>query len=195
MAILRDRQDISVPLCGVLWGDRIVPLAMECIPLDVEGPHFAVGDFYAFRIDVGVDPALNPKAFLCCRRGDQVDDDFMAHERFAAPILADERKQAMFDFVPLARAGREMTDRDGQPCFVGQFLKFPFPQPDAIPVAAAAVGRDQQALGLGIPLAPHRMPPATDALDREGRGVMVDPDADPSGVFRHIVHTVRRGTP
>ena len=54
--------------------------------------------------------------------GDQVDDDRMAHQRFAAPVLRDEGKRTVLDFVPFAGSGREVADRDLQPGFVGQFL-------------------------------------------------------------------------
>src|ERR1017187_8566995 len=34
--------------------------------------------------------------------GHQIDDDFMAHQRLATPVLSDEGEQPMFDLVPLA---------------------------------------------------------------------------------------------
>jgi len=37
-----------------------------------------------------------------------VDDDAIADERFGAPVLRDEREQAMFDLIPLAGSRREM---------------------------------------------------------------------------------------
>jgi hypothetical protein len=43
---------------------------------------------------------------------DQVDDHLVAGQRPAAPVLADVREQAVLDLVPLARAGREVTDLD-----------------------------------------------------------------------------------
>jgi len=44
--------------------------------------------------------------------GDELDDDQVANERLAAPVLRDEREQAMLYLVPLARAGRHVVDRD-----------------------------------------------------------------------------------
>ena len=46
--------------------------------------------------------------------GDQLDDGLVADQRLAAPVLGDEREQPMLDLVPLAGAGRQMTDRDGR---------------------------------------------------------------------------------
>ena len=61
-------------------------------------------------------------------RGDQVDDDLMAHQGLTSPIQADVRKQAMFDRVPLARAWREVAHPEGQGKFIGESLQLPLPQ-------------------------------------------------------------------
>ena len=82
--------------------------------------------------------------------GDQLDDDLMADQRLAAPVLGDEGEQAVLDAVPFAGAGRQMADGDRHPEFVGQHLQFALPQPHARAVAAAAIGGDQQPRGGGI---------------------------------------------
>ena len=43
-------------------------------------------------------------------------------ERFAAPVLRDEGEQAVLDLVPLARARRQVTDRDREAELVGEAL-------------------------------------------------------------------------
>jgi hypothetical protein len=53
----------------------------------------------------------------------------------------------MLDLIPLARARRQVTDRDRQARIVGKALQFGFPQPGARAVAAPAIGDDQQLLG------------------------------------------------
>jgi hypothetical protein len=55
----------------------------------------------------------------------------------------------MLDLVPLAGAGRQVTDGDRDIKFVGQLLQLQLPQPHPRAVAAAAVGRDQQILAAG----------------------------------------------
>ncbi len=50
----------------------------------------------------------------------------------------------MLDLVPLAGAGRQVADRDGQPGLVGEAGQLDLPQPGAVAVGAAAVGGDQQ---------------------------------------------------
>jgi hypothetical protein len=46
----------------------------------------------------------------------------MADERLAAPAASDEREQAVFNLVPLARPRREVTRGDRNAEFVGEFL-------------------------------------------------------------------------
>jgi hypothetical protein len=46
-------------------------------------------------------------------------NDPVADERLGAPVLADEREEPVFDFVPLAGAGRQVADHDIEAKFVG----------------------------------------------------------------------------
>ena len=73
-----------------------------------------------------------------------MDDGLVADEWLAAPVLCDEREQAMLDPVPLAGARRQMTDRDGNAEFVGQVLQLALPKANADTVAAATIGGDQK---------------------------------------------------
>src|SRR5260370_15439140 len=96
-----------------------------------------------------------------------VDDGLIPDGRFRPPVLADEREQPMFDLVPLARARREVTDRNLQPDFVGQFLQFPLPQPHPCPVAASGIGGNLQALPLPITARAPPPPPTAHHLPRQ----------------------------
>jgi hypothetical protein len=60
-------------------------------------------------------------------RFDEIDDDLVADQWLATPVLTDVGEQAMFNLVPFAGARREVTDRDLESCFVGELLQFPFP--------------------------------------------------------------------
>src|SRR6202008_5161303 len=62
------------------------------------------------------------------RAGDQVDDYLMADQRLPAPVLRNVAEHPMLNFVPLARAWREVTDRDLQPRSVGQALQRHLPE-------------------------------------------------------------------
>src|SRR5205823_2941466 len=105
----------------------------------------------------------------------------------------DESEHAMFDAVPLAGARWMVGDGDGQAGPVGELLQLDLPEPDAGAVGAAAVGGDQQTLGLGVALATHAPPPAADALDGEAGGVVVDADTDPALVGGDVVDAVGHG--
>lgn len=83
-----------------------------------------------------------------------------------------------------------MGDGDGEAGLVGEVLQLDLPEADPCAIAAAAISGDQQAFGLGIAFAPHAPPPATNALDGEGRGVMVDADTDPAFVGGNVVDAV-----
>ncbi len=98
----------------------------------------------------------------------------------------------MFDAVPFAGAGRMVGDRDRQPGLIGETLQFTFPQANARAIAAAAIGGDQQPGGGGVALAAETAPPTSDALDREGRGIVVDPDINPARVRRDVIDPVGR---
>src|SRR5271166_371205 len=96
---------------------------------------------------------------------------------------------------PITCAGRQVAHGDRHAEIVGKLLQFELPEADARAVAAAAVGGDQQALGVGIAFASHRTPPTTDGVSGEGRRVVVDADADPTGVAGDVVDAVRRRAP
>src|SRR5512135_3325744 len=64
------------------------------------------------------------------------------------PVLRDVAEHPVFDLVPLARPGREVTHRDLQSRLIRQILEADLPQSVAPPVAPARVGRDQQLLRL-----------------------------------------------
>src|SRR5665213_4387479 len=57
-------------------------------------------------------------------------------------------------------------------------------------IAAAAVSRNQQALGSAVALSPHPLPPLGNRSHRERSGVMVDAHRNPGIVTFDIVNTV-----
>src|SRR4051794_15395058 len=102
-----------------------------------------------------------------------------ADERAASPSLGDVAEQAMLDRVPLRGTGRIVADRDRQAGLVGQFRHLTLPQPTPRSIGAAAIGCDQQPIGLPIAHAPYPLMPGPNGVDRELGRVMVDAQADP----------------
>ena len=93
-------------------------------------------------------------------------------------------------FHLLVPGGRWQTVIESQ--FVGEALQFAFPEFHPGAVAAAAVGRDRQTAGLGIARQAQLLPPAPDTLDREGRRIGIDADADPAMVGGDVVDSIGR---
>ena len=91
-------------------------------------------------------------------------------------------EHSVFDFIPLARPGRKVTNGDLEAGIVGELLQLPFPQAVAAAVRAAAIGCDQQTPRSGI--ASHLAPPPAQRFDSECRRVVVDADAHPPRVVR-----------
>ena len=101
----------------------------------------------------------------------------------------------MFDAVPLARARREVTDRDREAGAIGESLQFPLPEPESRAVAAPRVRCDHERPSRGIGRPTHPLPPAADGVHGEARRIMIDPDAHPAFVAVQIIDAVRDGLP
>jgi hypothetical protein len=74
--------------------------------------HLLIGDPEALFIEISVDLAFHGQAGRRCGCGDEVDYHLMADEWLSAPVLVDEREQAVFDLVLFTGTRREMTDRE-----------------------------------------------------------------------------------
>jgi hypothetical protein len=73
------------------WRDGVVPVALEGILLNVEGGHFGIGDLDTFRVAALLDVASDGEAGIGGSGADQLDDDVVADERLAAPVLGNRR--------------------------------------------------------------------------------------------------------
>ena len=101
----------------------VVPiLTVKVCGVEAQGLHLLVGDFDAGWIGALIQFGLNREAG--CRGGmpDQVHNHRMIGQRLTAPVFGNVTKHAVFDFVPLAGAGGEMTDLHRQPGLIGQAL-------------------------------------------------------------------------
>src|SRR5450631_1759548 len=160
----------------------------------VNGGHLEIGNLDTFGIFVFVQLGAHLQTGIGCRRRDQLDDGTIAAQRLASPVDRDERKKAVLDFVPLARAGWQVANRDGELELVCQLLKLDFPETHTIPVAAATVSRDHQTFGFGMTLHSHRPPPSADRVDGKGGGVVIRADADPPDIVGDVVDAIRYRT-
>ena len=114
---------------------------MECVPLDGQTGHLLIGHLLAGRIAALVQFGLNRQAAPGGRCPDQVHYHLTTDQGPAPPVLRDMTEHPMFDLVPLARAGREVTHRHRQAEPIGQILQFVLPQS-----TPAAVGNRRRRL-------------------------------------------------
>lgn len=144
-----------------------------------------------FGVAVEIHPACNLKfGFTCCRR-DQVDNYFIANDSLTAPVLTDERKQALLDFIPFTGPGQEMTNRNRQASFVTEILQFYFSQPYPGTIAAPALCSNEQPLRPSIDCFTHRFPPPVDRLNHKGSRILINANTDPSFILGKNIHTIR----
>jgi hypothetical protein len=120
--------------------ERVVPIAMECIPLECEQAHVCLRDSFANWIRASVQSGTDDEPRAGGGIADQIHDRLVGPERTLAPVDGDEREEAMLDLVPLAGARREVADVDFQPVLVGEVLESGFPHAKAISVATPGVG-------------------------------------------------------
>ena len=74
---------------------------------------FCVGDLDTGWIVSAIQFGANFQAGLGGGVRDQVDNDFMAQQRAAAPVLGNVTEHAMLDLVPFAGSRREVANVDG----------------------------------------------------------------------------------
>ena len=151
-------------LSNLLSGfDGVVPFAVELVSGDFEFGQLFVGDGDSGFVGLLIEGRANGEPGFCRGTGDQVDDGLVAGQRAAAPVFGDEAEQPMFDLVPLAGAGRKMTNLQSQSEFIRERLQRQLPQSVATAVAPAAIGGDHQFRGLGESGRTHFPPPTADA--------------------------------
>jgi len=155
--------------------------------------HLPIADANAGGVDTGIPLGLHRQPGAGPGGTDQLHDGGVVEQRLAAPVLADRRKQPMFDLVPLTGARGQVADLQDQPRLVSQALQFPLPQPTLVAIAAPAVSTDQQPRGLWVGALTHAVPPAPDSLHRKGGGVMVFAHIDAAGVGAEIVDPIGDG--
>ena len=156
--------------------------------------HLLVGDFDAFGVvgvhQVGVDFEASRGA----GGAGVVEDRLVAVEGTAGPVLADLAEQPMLDGVPLRRRCRVVTDGHSEPVPVAQsLLQAELPGAGARPVAAAAIGEDEQLALTGVAALAVVVPPPHHVVDGEGCGVVRRAEEQVAMVGGQVVDAVGQG--
>ena len=74
---------------------------MEFVPVDIDFRELLVGHLHSGRIGFCVDLGMDQEPGSCGGGGNEVDYSLMTDQGLAAPVLADEGEQAMFDLFPI----------------------------------------------------------------------------------------------
>jgi hypothetical protein len=106
--------------------------------------HLLLRSLDASCIDALVQPGFDLETPSRGGRANELDHGLKTYQRFPFPMQTDERKHAVFDFVPFTGAGRIMTNRDFQIALVAELPQEIFPSPAAGSVASAATGTNEQ---------------------------------------------------
>ena len=124
----------------------------------------------------------------------QAQDGLVTVQRLACPMFADLAEETMLDGIPFGSAGGEVAHGHLQIKAIGDLLlEGPFPGAHPRPVAAAAVGQNEQLGDVRIVPAPAMAPPPGDiACGKFGR-VMRGADENRSSVGHHIINPIRNG--
>ena len=102
---------------------------MKVSAFEVYCGEFIGCDRDAGRVAAAVESRADLQSCFGRRVGDEIDDDLVADQWLAAPVLCDVAEHSVFDLVPLAGARREVADVDGQAQLGCQVLQGYLPEP------------------------------------------------------------------
>lgn len=159
--------------------------------LDGELFHLVVGDLAAFVVLLADQLRSNTQA--CCGGGcsNVFQDGFVAVEWHRLPVAADLAVHSVLNGIPLGSSRRVVAHRNGQLVAVTDLvLKACFPGACTMAVAASSVGKDQEAVGVGIMVLALESPPSLDGINGEFGGSTGRPDADEAAIGFRVVHDV-----
>src|SRR4029434_11300959 len=100
---------------------------MEDVSFNLESGELFIGEFSSGGVAPRIERRTNLQPRCCRGAAEQVDDDFVADQRFAPPILRDVGEHPVLDLMPFAGARGQMTDRDTHPKLIVQTLELDLP--------------------------------------------------------------------
>jgi hypothetical protein len=116
----------------------VVPLGQDFVRSDAEELKLFRSGFCSSWIVAG--PVERRPISLGLGRANEAEDFPITVERFAGPVLRSLREELVLDGIPRGSAGQVVIHGEGQTEGVGQLrMKFNFPGPGTIAVAAAGV--------------------------------------------------------
>jgi hypothetical protein len=152
-----------------------------------------IRQFHFGRVDSAIQPCLTLKAALRASRPNKLHHRLITQERLTSPVGADQRKHAMFDRVPFGSAWREVRYCDRQLEFICKSLQPALPAPTSITIGPAAIGLNQQALRLDIPVLSAHQPPASDGRSGKFGSFMRCTNQHIATIVPQVVNAVGNG--
>ncbi len=159
--------------------------------LNLEASELVLRHLHALRILFPGKESADLQPGLRDRPTDAREHALEAAQRLARPVVADVREQAVFDGIPLRRAGRVVANGDWDSEDVCEFLlEAKLVDAGSRSIAPARIRKHEEALRLRIPPCPVLSPPPDKAVDGEVRGVGRDSDVEETSVRRQVVKAV-----
>src|SRR5947199_10833727 len=103
--------------------NRVVPLRMERIALDVDAAQLFVGNLLLGVLLMLVQYRFDLQPRLGRGMPDEFQDYLIRRERCGPPVDGDEAEHLMLNGIPLARTRRVVADMHGQAGSVGKLLE------------------------------------------------------------------------
>src|ERR1700746_3710781 len=101
-------------MSGSMWGDGIIPVAVEGGRFELDGGQLSVCDLDSGRVGGGIESSLDFQSGTCGGVANEVDDHLQADQWSATPVLGNVAEQAVLDRIPLAGPRRKVTHVDAQ---------------------------------------------------------------------------------
>lgn len=160
----------------------------------VDLSHLPVGNRDALGIFFCIQARTNTQTCAGARIAYEVEDRFVVLQRLGRPVFADKGEHTVFNEVPFRCAWRIMADRHLHAEAVAEgVLQLIFPQARATPIAAAAIGKDKDTIGVRID--PHAKlgPPSMNGIHGELRRVTGRAHADEAMIPEGIIDAIGDG--
>jgi len=125
---------------------------------------------------------------------DVLEHGLVAGEWLSGPVLRDLAEEPVLDGVPFGGSRGIVGDGDLKAEGIAElFLEGALPCGDAVSVATAAVGEDEDAVGMGVAVGALALPPQSEGVARELGCVVGGADEYVTAVGRDVVDTVGDG--
>ena len=106
--------------------------------------HLSVRDLLTFTVILDVKKSADFQPCRSFSRTNEFQHRFVIKQRLCCPVVANKRKHAVFNGIPLGGTGWIMTYFDLQAETVAKTnLQLLFPKPDSVAIASTTIGKNE----------------------------------------------------